>query len=278
MAQAHAHDAHHDHDAHSPQHYVKIYGVLLLLLTASLAGPEIAKFMDAGTGRTILVLATAFGIAFVKAWLVIKHFMHLTVEKPIVWYMLITCLIFLVLFFAGVAPDVKNHEGTNWENIAAKAEIERALAAHAAESDAHGDATHGEDDPKSEVEAKDEPTPKVAVPEPTFAEQATDDAKKRWLMKRGEKVYAEAACVTCHRSNGAGHGPFPPLVGQQEHMGDCATTKSIITNGMAEPIEVNGTLYEQPMPPSTGLNAEDLAAVATFVRNAWGNDYGICPP
>lgn len=269
MAQSHAHDDHHDHDAHSPQHYVKIYGILLVLLAISIAGPEISPHL--GAAGLWVMLFTAFGIAFVKAWLVIKHFMHLTVEKPIVWYILITCLVFIVLFFAGVAPDVKNHEGTNWVNYAAKAEIERALAEHAA--------AQIEVDPDAEPV---EPTPApvvAAVEKPkTFADMASDAQKKSWLMKRGAEVYTEADCIICHRSNGAGHGPYPPLVGQAEHMGDCTTTKNIITQGMAQPIEIAGVVYDLPMPPTTGLSAEDVAAVATYVRNAWGNDYGVCTP
>ena len=49
----------------------------------------------------IFVLVTAFGIAFVKAYLVAAKFMHLDVEKPFVWYLLTTCLVFMVLFFMG---------------------------------------------------------------------------------------------------------------------------------------------------------------------------------
>jgi hypothetical protein len=42
----------------------------------------------------------------------------------------------MLLFFAGTAPDVMRHKGQNWENVAAEAEIERALEAQGA--DAHG--------------------------------------------------------------------------------------------------------------------------------------------
>jgi hypothetical protein len=38
----------------------------------------------------------------------------------------------MLLFFAGVAPDVMKHQGQNWENVAAKTEIERGLEAEAA--------------------------------------------------------------------------------------------------------------------------------------------------
>jgi hypothetical protein len=36
----------------------------------------------------------------------------------------ITCLVFIVILFAGVAPDVMRHSGLNWENNAAKQAVE----------------------------------------------------------------------------------------------------------------------------------------------------------
>lgn len=136
MADAAHNDDHGHAHVHEPSHYVRIWGILLGLLVISFVGPWL--------GHPYVTLITAFGIAFVKAWLVIKEFMHLDVEKPIVHYFLITSVVFMVLFFAGVAPDVMNHEGTNWENLAAKAEIERALAAQAEGGDHHG-GDHGDD-------------------------------------------------------------------------------------------------------------------------------------
>ena len=125
-----------DGESHAA-HYIKIYGILLVLLAVSLIGPFIGEKMD----MMWLTLITAFGIAFVKAWLVLKHFMHVDVERPFIHYSLITGVGFMVLFFAGTAPDVMNHEGTNWENVAAKAEIARALA-EAEAGGGHGE--HGE--------------------------------------------------------------------------------------------------------------------------------------
>ncbi len=116
---------HHDHT----QHYVKIWGVLLVLLVISIAGPMFEVL--------IVTLVTAFGIAIVKAYLVAKHFMHLDVEQPIIHYFLATALVFMLLLFAGVAPDVMNHEGDGWENLAAKEAVQRDE-----QHDDGGDATH----------------------------------------------------------------------------------------------------------------------------------------
>ncbi|MFN7142792.1 MAG: cytochrome C oxidase subunit IV family protein [Myxococcota bacterium] len=126
---AHA-EAHH---GHPDSYYIKIWAVLMVLLLISIFGPFI--------GVWIITLITAFGVAFVKAFLVAKHFMHLNTEKPIVWYMLICCLAFMVLFFAAVSPDVMNHEGRRWVNVAAQQEKERGMKAGAAGAEHGGD--HG---------------------------------------------------------------------------------------------------------------------------------------
>jgi caa(3)-type oxidase subunit IV len=138
---AHAH-------VHPESHYYRIYVYLLGLFFISVLGPVVGTW----TGFWWLTLITAFGIAIVKATLVIKHFMHLDVEQPFVHYFLATALVFMFLFFAGVAPDVMNHHGTGWVNKAAKAETARVLAlpgphghdgggaAHAPAGAAHGEA------------------------------------------------------------------------------------------------------------------------------------------
>jgi len=91
-------------------HYVKIWGILCVLLVVSVVGP----FVGEATGIQVITLITAFGIAFVKAYIVAKNFMHLNVEKRIVHFFLATVLMFVVLFFSATAPDVMKQEGSNW--------------------------------------------------------------------------------------------------------------------------------------------------------------------
>lgn len=124
-------DAHAEHDEHSVAHYTKIAIILIALAFVSYLGPmlEIKS----------LTLVTAFGIAVVKAFLVIKHFMHLTVEKKFVGYFLLVAVAFMFLFFGGTAGDVMVHRGRNWENVAAQAEVQRALSAPK-EDHGHGSA------------------------------------------------------------------------------------------------------------------------------------------
>ncbi len=86
--------------------YIKIWLILLALLVVSILGPFL--------GIKAVTLITAFGIAIVKAYLVAKNFMHLNIEPRYVVYLLLTMLVFMLLLFAGVAPDVMKQEGTNW--------------------------------------------------------------------------------------------------------------------------------------------------------------------
>ena len=91
---------------HAHPNYVKIWGILVLLLVVSVLGPMLEIQW--------LTLATAFGIAVVKAYIVVKNFMHLNVEPRFIMYMVATAVAFMGLFYAGVSPDVMAADGDNW--------------------------------------------------------------------------------------------------------------------------------------------------------------------
>lgn len=163
-----------EHDAHQVN-YKKIYFVLLGLLVVSVIGPEI--------GILWVTLVTAFGIAFIKANLVIQNFMHLRGEKRIIKWMLTTSVVLMLIFFAGVAPDVMKHEGVRWVNDAALAAIERGIEAPHTVADAAQD--------PADAAAGAEATEVAQAPEQAF------DAKGAYAM----------VCTTCHGPAGAGDGP-----------------------------------------------------------------------
>ena len=112
-------------EAHSHPNYVRIWGILCMLLAISVAGP----FLEI----KIVTLITAFGIAIVKAYLVAKNFMHVNVEPRFVVYLVSTLLVFMLLFFAGVSPDVMKFHGSNW----VKPEVSTALSVDDEASGAH---------------------------------------------------------------------------------------------------------------------------------------------
>ena len=149
---------------HHEVKYGRIYGVLLFLLVVSILGPEF--------GIVWVTLVTAFGVAVVKAWLVIENFMHLKWERRLMKWMLGASLIVLLLFFFGIAPDVMKHDGHNWVNDAAIAAVERGVGGEGAA-------------PEAGPELAEE------VPAGTFSASTAFNQ----------------ACAACHGTAGDGNGP-----------------------------------------------------------------------
>lgn len=113
---------------HRGPSYVRIWALLLVLLVVSVLGPMVEV--------PLVTAITAFGIAVVKAYLVVRYFMHLHVEPKYVGYLLASMVAFVLLFYVGIAPDVQRHEGQQWVNRAAQEEVARGLAASGGGSDA----------------------------------------------------------------------------------------------------------------------------------------------
>lgn len=149
----HGHDGH-GHDGHGPghahagphfpvSHYKKIYVWLIVLFFISAIGPEVSRrIFGEGNLALAFTLFTAFGIAFVKAYLVASNFMHLNIEKKIATMIITVALAFMLIFFFAVAPDVMKHEGERWVNVAAKQETARRIereGAHGEKMKGHGD-------------------------------------------------------------------------------------------------------------------------------------------
>jgi mono/diheme cytochrome c family protein/glucose/arabinose dehydrogenase len=96
------------------------------------------------------------------------------------------------------------------------------------------------------------------------------------LFSKGKEVYSkEGYCVTCHQADGNGltASGFPPLSGTEWVTGDQVRLVKVILKGLMGPIEVNGKQYEGavPMTPFEGLSDQEVAAVATYIRNSFGN-------
>ena len=116
--------------------YVRIWAILLVLLIVSVLGPEVSKHIPAPYGKLVM-LFTAFGIAIVKAGMVVKNFMHINVEKKYIGYLLVTMLALMTIFMAGISPDVMRHEGHRWSNDSAKRVVEEGLKNAGAGHHAH---------------------------------------------------------------------------------------------------------------------------------------------
>lgn len=98
-------------------------------------------------------------------------------------------------------------------------------------------------------------------------------------FKLGETQY-QRICLGCHQIHGNGQQYVaPPLVGSEWVLDSEKRLIAILMDGLMGPVEVLGKTYTvpevQPMMPGLRANPdftdEQLAAIATYIRNAWGN-------
>jgi cytochrome c oxidase subunit 2 len=92
-----------------------------------------------------------------------------------------------------------------------------------------------------------------------------DDATKEWtladLNERGQKVFG-ANCAACHQASGKGvAGAFPALEGSKVVLGKPDDQIALLLKGK------QGT----SMASFKQLSDVELAAVSTYIRNAWSN-------
>ncbi|WP_405054143.1 cytochrome c oxidase subunit II [Thalassotalea psychrophila] len=112
-----------------------------------------------------------------------------------------------------------------------------------------------------------EPSTPAAVEE--VAVESTEvnlaDLSMDELMSKGEEVY-NTRCAACHQASGAGMPPaFPALKGSPIATGDVNAHISMVVDGKA------GTAM---MGFAAQLSPQEMAAVITYERNAWGNSTG----
>lgn len=118
----------------------------------------------------------------------------------------------------------------------------------------------------------------ASMPKIDVASMSDDEAKAQ-LIEAGKGLY-EAQCAACHQATGAGiPGVFPPLAGS-DYKGflDPVEHARTIVKGLTGEIVVNGTTYNGAMTPFGQLSDLEIAAIATYERNSWGNDHGMVTP
>ena len=93
---------------------------------------------------------------------------------------------------------------------------------------------------------------------PVSAAQPADDTVS---FEQGLQLYQEH-CALCHGESGAGDRPtFPALSGNDQ---------------LRDAVLIVGNIHQgtDTMPPFPDLAAAEIGSVTTYVRNAWGNDFG----
>ena len=90
-------------------------------------------------------------------------------------------------------------------------------------------------------------------------------------LHAGRDAYMKA-CIECHQANGQGvPDTFPPLAGSEWVSGDRTRVLRIMLGGLAGPIEVNGMKFNGVMPGHSHMADEEIAAIASYVRHAFGD-------
>ena len=102
------------------------------------------------------------------------------------------------------------------------------------------------------------PEPEVTPPSPA-------------QMGDGERIY-RGACVACHELDGSGAPRiYPPLPGNANlQSANPASTLRIILDG-AQTVTTLRAPNSGAMPAYPKLSDQEVADVATYIRNSWGN-------
>lgn len=127
--------------------------------------------------------------------------------------------------------------------------------------------------PPSEEDKKYGPTRKL------------DEAQQK-VYDQGKTIFSrDAHCITCHQANGQGlPNIYPPLTSKEWIAGDDVRLIKIALKGLWGPLEVDGKRFDptKGVPPMMGfgpmLNDQEMAAVLTYVRQSFGNDYAPITP
>jgi mono/diheme cytochrome c family protein len=103
--------------------------------------------------------------------------------------------------------------------------------------------------------------------------------EKKTILERGQKIH-DNQCATCHQAAGEGvAGIYPAFAGNNAVTSALATNAiRIVLNG-GYPPSTKGNPRPYGMPPfGQTLNDEEVAAVVSYIRNAWGNQAGMVSP
>lgn len=101
------------------------------------------------------------------------------------------------------------------------------------------------------------------------------DIKLKQYYVDGQALY-KLHCANCHQDNGQGlAGLYPPIAGSDFLEKNKELILCSMRNGLKDTIVVNGKSFHQAMPANTQLQALDVAEIATYIYNEWGNEKTI---
>ncbi len=102
---------------------------------------------------------------------------------------------------------------------------------------------------------------------------------KQPVVAGGKQLYTQY-CLACHQENGAGVPNLnPPLIKTSYVSGDKTKLISWVLKGSGEEkIPIDGSYYNNNMPPQAGLKDEEIAKILTYIRSSFGNKASAIAP
>lgn len=91
----------------------------------------------------------------------------------------------------------------------------------------------------------------------------------------GEQLYIKN-CSNCHQKEGTGLGLlYPPLKNSDYLLQNTDDVICLIRNGKSGELIVNGKSFNMAMPAMPSLTDLEIAEIATYIYNSWGNEQGL---
>lgn len=101
------------------------------------------------------------------------------------------------------------------------------------------------------------------------------DPKFRQYYNKGQQLYTQH-CANCHQDDGTGFKAiYPPLKNADYLVNNIDQVLCIMKYGASGEMVVNGVTFNQAMPGVSSLTPLEIAEIATYVYNSWGNERGI---
>lgn len=119
---------------------------------------------------------------------------------------------------------------------------------------------------------------------PYFLLRTKLKGREKKAFNQGAEIYSEEGyCGTCHQVDGEGlpEAGFPPLLKSEWVTGNKERLIKLTLHGLHGPISVNGRDYPGHVPMTafkTLLDDNEIAAVLTFVRDAFGDESSAITP
>ncbi|GAA4404440.1 hypothetical protein GCM10023187_21770 [Nibrella viscosa] len=101
--------------------------------------------------------------------------------------------------------------------------------------------------------------------------QSEEEIKRQKYITEGKQLY-KTYCANCHQADGTGLANlYPPLNGS-DYLAKKDSVICLIRSGQQGPIIVNGQTYNRIMPANPQLSELEIAEIATYIYNKWGNE------